>query len=351
MRTAIPALTLLLAAALWLIPAGAARAGCGCDHPPPEWSVVMPAFGSPNKVITIFAEGGGSFLLGSTYTVEFGSKHVSTPAGLNDRLEVAVPRGVAVGPVALRVHGPGYDHTYPESAFTALANPRRIRDRDGVFTARSYRAAVTTDGTLLLPVDVRNVRDPMQFAFALRDLPLAFGQEDVVIYNADGVDLTLFTLEVDSPDKQWGEYYGWTVESDSGLDNDVYEGKAGDSDDISRASDVFTYWRHEFHTYANAHAPGGSHEVNSVGYHPDGTLHIDHGRLIIAIQGLERDALAPGDLSQATPLVPGERRVKLGWLSIESEAPVDLSAVVPLMGDTDDDWAEELEEVLFEEDD
>ncbi len=341
---------ILFAAALALLPATAAQAGCGCDHPPPDWTVVMPPFGSPNKVITIFAEG-GEFVVGESYAVEFGNKTTNAVATMKDRLEVAVPRGTTPGPVTLRVSGAGYDHAYPDSAFTALSNPRRIKERDGVFAARSYKAAVTTDGTLLLPVDVSKVLDGMQFAFALRDLALSYGQEDVVIYNADGVDLTLFTLDVDSSQKQWGEYHGWTVEGDAGLDNEVYEGMAGESDDISRASDVFTYWRHEFHTYKHAHQPGGSHEVSAEGYHPDGTLHIDHSNLIIAIRGLERDADQPGNLSLARPLAPGKRNVKLGWLSIRSDKPVDLSAVVPMMGSTDGDWAEELEEVLFEEDD
>ncbi len=345
-RLSILCLTALLSVSLPL----ASQAGCGCDHPPPDWSVVMPPFGSPNKVITIFAEG-GAFTVGESYAVDFGNTHASAAATMTDRLEVAVPPGTTPGPVALHVSGAGYDHTYPDAAFTALSNPRRVKERDGVFAARNYKAAVSADGTLLLPLNVKRVKDGMQFAFALRDLALTYGQDDVVIYNADGVDLTLFTLDVNSPQQQWGEYYGWTVEGDAGLDNDVYEGMSGESDDISRASDVFTYWRHEFHTYADAHAPGGSHEVGSTGYHPDGTLHIDHYNLIIAIQGLERDAANPADTSLATPLAPGHRTVKLGWLSIRSDNPVDLSAVVPMMGSTDDDWAEELEEMLFDDDD
>ncbi len=141
------------------------------------------------------------------------------------------------------------------------------------------------------------------------------------------------------------------MESDGGLQSEVYESLGSESDDVFRASDMFTYWRHEFHTYSQAHAPGGSHEVDTNGYHPDATLHVDHHNLVIAIHGVERDAVHPLDPSLAQPLAPGKRYVKLGWLSIGSPGPIDLSFVAGMIGDTDDDWAEELEEVLFDDDD
>ena len=220
-----------------------------------------------------------------------------------------------------------------------------------MFNARRYKAAVTTDGTIMLALNVSQMRDAMQFAFAFRDLSLAFNHDQVSIFNADGVDLTLFTLNVDTTQHQWGDYYGWTVEGDSGIPSEIYEGLSEDSDDLTRTSDLFTYWRHEFHTYAAAHAPGGTHEVGANGYHPDMTLHIDHDYLIIAIQGVERDAMNPGDLSLARPLEPGMREVELGWISLRSDDPIDLWFVAPLISDADEDWAEELEEMLFDGDD
>ena len=36
-----------------------ATAGCGCDHPPPGWSVVTPPFASPGKTITLTIERAG----------------------------------------------------------------------------------------------------------------------------------------------------------------------------------------------------------------------------------------------------------------------------------------------------
>jgi len=348
-------LSSLMTFSLAVIVAGPATAGCGCDHPPPDWAQVVPPFGSPNKLITIHAID-GAFTVGKRYSVHFGkgrrkAKPVRVTATTTSLLEVRVPRRLAPGPVALRVRGPGYDHSYPDAAFTALANPRRIKEREGVFNARNYKAAVSAEGTLLMPLNVRDVQDGMQFAFAFRDLPLAFDADQVVIYNSDGVDLSLFTLDVGSIEHQWGDYYGWTVESDSGLESTVYEGLSVHSDDVAQASDLFTYWRHEFHTYSAAHAKGGSHEVGPNGYHPDLTLHIDHDNLVIAIQGVVRDPKKPDDADRAQPLEPGMLVAELGWISLKSEAPIDLLHVAPLIANTDEDWAEELEEAVFEEDD
>jgi hypothetical protein len=118
---------------------------------------------------------------------------------------------------------------------------------------------------------------------------------------------------------------------------------------MAHASDLFTYWRHEFRTYKKAHAKGGSHEVGPSGYHPDLTLHVDHDNLIIAIQGVVRDAKEPQDFDRALPPRPGILQVELGWISLQSEDPVDLSFVAPLITNADRRWVDELEEVLFVE--
>ena len=61
---------------------------------------------------------------------------------------------------------------------------------------------------------------------------------------------------------------------------------------------MFTYWRHEFYTYDAAHQPGGEYYAqteNEDGYllHKDGTVHVDHGRLVVAIAGKLRDPRDP----------------------------------------------------------
>ncbi len=309
-----------------------AAAGCGCDHPPPEWSVVMPPFGSPGKTIALFAEG-EEFVIGEQYQVEFGSgSAVDVTATLADRLEVVVPASIDPGPVEIRVSGDELEATYPESAFTALPDAREVEERGGVFTAMDYQAAVGADGTLYVPVDLSGVADAMQFTLAALDLPLHFEEEDVVIYNADGVDLTLFTLEVADPnERQWGSYYGWTVENESGLSGVHYLPQIHLPDHPTEMSSLFTYWRHEFHTYKHAHAEGGSHHVDEHGYHPDGTRHVDHDNLVIAINGRVRDAVDPMDESLMSALAPGAHTIDIGWVSIMSENPVEFPFIRPML--------------------
>ena len=346
-RTRYLILALALAMPLWLAPVAPAHAGCGCDHPLPDWTVVMPPFGSAGKRIAVFAEG-ESFTPGASYLVNFSGRTRSVTATLTDRLEVAVPPSVPPGPVALRVTGQGYDVTYPNSAFTALSHPRKIKEREGIFHARHYQAAVGSDGTLYLPLNLKDVLDATQFMLALYNLPLDFAEEDVIIYNADGVDLTLFTLDVgNAVEKQWGSYYGWNVEDDTGIRADFYRAKTRKPVDLGNVSDLFTYWRHEFHSYSAAHASGGAYAVDVDGYHSDGTRHIDHSNLVIAINGRVRNPQAPLDLSLATPLAPGVREVHVGWISKKSTNPVEPPTIATEMPGTQGPLAEELEEVLF----
>lgn len=327
----------------------AAQAGCGCDHPPAEWAEIMPPFASKGKRITIHAATGNTFQVGATYTVDFAGATRDAVATLDDRIEVKVPGGAPIGPVALHVSGPGYDHVYDDSLFTRMAKPRKIRNNPGFYDAEHYKAAVGRDGTLYLALDVSRVLDPRQFLMGFLDLPLVYGADDVTIYNKDGIDLTLFTAAVEDPtQRQWGSYYGWDVEGDSGFVDTIYEQKA-DTDlanILAGISNVFTYWRHEFHTYKTAHEPGGTHEVDSVnGLHPDGTAHIDHYNLVIAIHGVERDPTDPQDPAKFTPLAPGLREVHLGWISFDTEVPFETQDIVTLFGDTEGPIAELLEEV------
>jgi hypothetical protein len=288
--------------------------------------MVMPPFGSPGALIHIFADG-GEFVPGETYSVSSVSsgpgEMLMVVAEDPNVLEVRVPDGLAPGPVAIVVEGPGYYRAYPEELFTVLPPALVVPPGSGKYLNAGYEAAIAADGSVLIPVDVGAVLDPTQFAMAFADLPLVFDNDDVVIYNADGVDLTLFTLEVDDPtQREWGEYYGVEVEQDSGLYGAPYETEAVESLDYGNVSSILTYWRHEFYTYAAAHAPGGSHELDEEGRHPDGTLHVDHEHLVIAVSGVERDENEPWDLAKARSLAPGSRTVDLGWVSLVSPEPM-----------------------------
>ena len=112
------------------------------------------------------------------------------------------------------------------------------------------------------------------------------------------------------------------MEQDAGLYGVSYEEKVAKPSDYGQLSGIVTYWRHEFRTYAAAHAPGGSHELGEEGRHPDGTLHVDHEHLVIAVSGLERDKKVPWDLGKAERLAPGSRTVDLVWVSLVSPEPI-----------------------------
>jgi hypothetical protein len=314
---------LLLIAVVALRPAPVA-AGCGCDHPAPSMTALMPPFGAPGTEVKIFAVD-GAFIPGETYEVDFRSgEKVDVVAVEAEFILATVPAGAVPGAAAVDVQGLDFMHTYTEAEFTVLGQSAKMPAHGGIFVGRRIKVAVTADGTLLLPVDVSEVLEPTQFAFAFRRLPLQFEAEDVVIYNRDGVDLTLFTLGVeDGTERQWGSYYGWNVSDDTGLRGDVFESKVRRSIHRSFHSDVFTYWRHEFYTYADAHAPGGSHEVDESGYHPDWTLHVDHDHLVIAIKGVKLNRWDPDDLSKARELRQGRKRVNLVAVAVQSDTPIE----------------------------
>jgi hypothetical protein len=328
------ALTVCAIASLWLVSAPTpASAGCGCDHPPPAWALVMPAFGSPGKTIVVDASGAG-FKKGRNYDVTLkpasGQITVQGEALDASRLEVTLPSGLAVGPTTITVNGPqGFSLTHPASLFTTLPAPPVVPAGGGALSALQVQAAVSSDGTLILPLNMRHVLDGMQVAFQFDDLPYEFDPDDVVIYNSDGVDLTLFTLAVDGQtEMQWGSYYGWEVEDDTGLFGIVYDTKVNRSSDPGKTSDVLTYWRHEFQTYVDAHVSGGTHVLDTNGVHPDGSVHINHGHLIIAINGVKRSANDPDDPAMTRPLMPGKVMVDIHFLATPTEAPIEPEVVL-----------------------
>lgn len=315
-------LSLLLAAGMGAF--SPAEAGCGCDHPAPPWTVISPAFASPGMAVRIHADG-AAFELGKTYRVNFDWVSMDVTAQHTAYLSVVVPAalGDQPGPKRVEVDGNGYRREYASALFTALPPAPAIPASGGRFGVSKYRAAVASDGAVLLPLDVTDVRNPMQLSVMALNRKLAFGSDDVVIYNADGVDLTLFTLTADdATERQWGSYFGWRVERDKGLRGDVFKHRVKRKLLVDNTSDVLSYWRHEFHTYAAAHDAGGSHSVDVDNRHPDGTLHIDHYRLVLALSALDRtgadDEADPGD-----PLAPGMLEMDLVIAVTPAEGPIE----------------------------
>jgi hypothetical protein len=317
-----------------LLLSSTAQAGCGCDHPPPEWSPVMPIFAPVGATIRIH-EDGNAFDVGSHYDVEIDGQDVADAVVAEHAgyLDVRVPEGVDVGPARIEVSKwkrgwfGWYAHEvtdYDSSYFTVLSDFVSLPDEQGLFETGEFEIAVDSDGAILIPIDLTNVLDPHQFAFQFTNLALSFGPEDVVIYNKDGVDLTFFTLAVDDSSKRkWGSYHGWEVEEDQDLMGVRYNNRTGRAWDLARASDVLTYWRHEFRTYAFAHMEGMSLEVDADGYHPDGSLHIDHDFIVLAIKGMERSRHFSWSSYFDRDLRPGSREVNMRALMERSKHPIE----------------------------
>lgn len=317
-----------LAALAWLLlPALPASAGCGCDHPPPGYASIMPAFGSPGKKVRLNAPSGRSFAPGAVYLVKMGNREAFVAATTGSHIDVAVPMDADPGPTEVEIVGDGFDHKYEKREFTVMAPAPMLPERNGLFAARNFQAAVSEDGTVLVPFNLSEVADATQFLVVLRGMPLSFEHDEVVFYNADGVDLTLFTLAVDDPtERQWGSYFGWEVEQERGLFGTVYENRVVRSI-FSDLSDQLTYWRHEFHSYKAAHAVGGTHEVDEHGYHKsDGTLHIDHDHLVLSVAGKMRGQNS--DRANWDAPSSGTHTVDVFVLMLQTETPLEPEMMV-----------------------
>jgi hypothetical protein len=306
----------------------------------------MPVFAPPGATVTIFATD-RHFEVGLAYEVSFDS--VVVPGGAivakNPAfIRAVVPQGVGIGPASVKVYRRerwlfGYINDYvvqhDDSIFTVLPPFVTVPPEDGVFESRYFDVAVDRQGTVLLPLDLTRVLDGTQFAFQFKDLRLAFGPGDVVFYSKDGVDLTLFTLAVDDSDKrQWGSYYGWEVDEDGDISGYRYQNRFARTRDLLTSSDILTYWRHEFRTYHTAHLPGRTHEVNELGFHSDGTRHVDHDFIVLAISGMQRHWLFPDNEFLDTYLHPGRARVRLNVAVVGAVMPVEPRIMIPLIEET-----------------
>ena len=159
-----------------------ALAGCGCDHPPPAFAPVMPAFGSPGTEIILNSDR-GRLRSGASYEVRFVSSNSFWPISAKgiaisrDAVAVNVPAGLFSGPTAITiVDSKNGDHVFDSSLFTAMTLPRRLPAGDAIVALNGFVAPVTADGTLLIPVDLQDIVEGSQFAFAVSNSPIRFSR-------------------------------------------------------------------------------------------------------------------------------------------------------------------------------
>jgi hypothetical protein len=257
-----------------------ATAGCGCDKPAPARAAIRPFVGHVGERITLFS---ADFVEGQTYKVEF----ASLDSGVSDwsagkarvkrdladaeprvQLVVAVP-DVPLGPARITVvNRAGVVMQLPDTEFTVTGDPIPLHDFAESITRSAFKAGVGRDGTLYIPVDVSEVRNATSFVAQGLDYELAFGPDDVTMYNEQG-----FLMQRLDP-------------KDPGLFH-IEGGTDG-------ASHVLGYWRHEFRTYQQEHRRIKDRYLSDdPAWHDDGTRHVDHDHIVVAIHGTLPDGGAP----------------------------------------------------------
>jgi len=261
--------------------AAPAHAGCGCSKPPPPRAAVRPFVGHADQTITLFDD---SLVPGPPYSVQFTSttdgsvdwsrgkvflRRDFADGQLRPQLRVAVG-SVSLGPCAIAVYDASGTMLFRlgEENFTVIAQPVVVHDFSETVTEHGYQAGVGVDGTVYLAVDVTNVTDATVFTGTAYGFPLQFGGQNLAMYNEQGFLMQL--LDASSP----------------GLFRITTNG--------DQLSDTLAYWRHEFATYKQQHRRMDAWRTDDdPGWHADGTPHIDHNHIVVAVSGLLADGQRP----------------------------------------------------------
>ena len=270
---------------LALLPLPAAQAGCGCDKPAPPPASVRPHATYPGAEMTIFHS---QLEVGSTYRVYFKSSAgekvtVDVTAGERRDLADGTPKpqlvvsapALSPGPMSIAVRGGNVKFEISDTKFTLVPSPLAVPSDIGPGEFSGMQAAVSRSGVVYLSLDLTGIHQPRIFEVQLLGYPLRFTADDVLFYNRQG--FLMQTLGAGMP----------------GLFQ--ISAPAGSTD-----SDILKYSRHEFNTYFLQHEEREEHNVDpsDPNWHLDGTPHIDHDHLVVAIIGSVGDATpTPG----ATP--------------------------------------------------
>lgn len=265
------------------------KAGCGCDKAPPAPAQVHPHATYAGQEVTIFDahlhDGQGylvTFTSGSTGDSVMVEALATTRRDLADGLakpQLSIPLPpLPLGPTSLSVRGAGDSQPFlvaDDTALTVVPQPIALSTAVGEQVLPNFQAAVGRDGTVYVSLDLTDTTLPRTFHAQALGYPLRFTQHDVVFYNTQGFVMQL--LAEDMP----GLY---AIDAASGVD-----------------SDVLQYSRHEFNTYFLQHDERQAHSVDAsdANWHVDGTPHIDHNHLIVAIAGILDDGSLP--VPGATP--------------------------------------------------
>ena len=280
-------LTLALVCMLWPA-ARAAQAGCGCEKPPPNLASVRPNATYAGTKVALFSP---SFVVGQVYSVDFLSGTTSARATVTatvtsrrdladakykPTLSLTVP-ALPLGPTRINVHLSNLTTNVlviTDDAFTVVPQPVALPQDLGTGTYPNFTAAIGRDGTFYISLDMTAIGLPRLFRAQAKGYPLSFTNDDVTFYNTQGFLMQLLTANMPGL---------WSITSaNSTVD-----------------SDLLMYSRHEFDTYYLQHAERQPHQIVNDDWHLDGTRHVDHNHLILAIGGVLPNGVLP--VPGATP--------------------------------------------------
>jgi hypothetical protein len=259
-----------------------ASAGCGCEKPPPLPAEIRPHATYAGAYVTLFSS---AFQVGQVYAVDFSSGTSTAKATVTGtvvsgrdiadavakpQLTVAVP-ALPLGPTSLSVRVSNL--TTPvlivnDDEFTVVPQPIVMSQTVGSTSSAGYQAAVSRDGTVYISLDVSGVRLPRVFQAQAKGYPLRFTSSGVSFYNTQG-----FLMQQLSA-KMPGLY---TIASPTSTAD----------------SDILGYSRHEFNTFYLQHVERQEHKVIDGAWHADGTRHIDHDHLVLAVAGTLANGARP----------------------------------------------------------
>jgi hypothetical protein len=267
---------MLMLGALLIAYPTSSQAGCGCEKPPPSASSVRPNATYGGMPVTMFGSG---ITTGQLYNVTFTAMNgtattVSSVPAVSKRdladgvykpeLIVNVPSALPLGPVGITVKRVGQTAillSIPDTAFTVAPQPLSVAAQVGEFHYQNFKFAVSRAGVAYISLDLNSVTLPMVFQAQAKGYPLRFSSDDIVFYNTQGFLMQLLNQNMPG--------LGSTVSS-SGTD-----------------SDTLHYSRHEFTSFYLEHDEKQTHNIDptDANWHLDGSRHIDHDHLVLAIAG------------------------------------------------------------------
>ncbi len=268
-----------------------AEAGCGCDKPPPPPAAVRPGVTYSGQAVSLFSS---AFASGQTYVVTFTSGisgvQSSVTGTVTIRRDLAtgeyVPQLVVtlpnmpLGPTSITATLAG--KTTPtlsngDASFTVAPQPIAVPSDYGTWRFPHFKGAVGRDGVAYISLDLTNVTRPVVIDAQAVGYPLRYTASGVLFDNVQG--FVMQALVAGKPDK---------LQPVPGMFVLPASNPTSDSDSLR-------YSRHEFVSYYLQHIERQPHAVDSTdpNWHLDGTRHIDHDHLILALTGRLNNGTAP----------------------------------------------------------